>query len=370
MPETYFTVWTNVFRRDTSPPRIPPGERRSSGLGHHGHPAGTRVRRDGVATAGSDAKCAACLKRAAAAINYKARDFVERSVPSQPASASTSSSTRRGDYLERNLAAAGARGAARQIGLQGGANAHINLRTVISAADRQRLDAARTPGRGEGGDRGHAELEQHVWPLFASAIVAPSSAHLSARPGADAHRCAGGGRGGRTDRADGGRAVERALHDERANVAAAVRCAQAGGDYEPTLAENQRGRKRSMGSGTRFRRIAGLGASDMSQTYAIRDRGEAIEYLNDQQLRRRAARYHPRGGRDLRSGRGSTDDGSSIDAAKLVSSMTLFAEVARGLPAQVRSEDTTPGRSAEEIRRRRMAQGYPRCAHTRARLAL
>jgi hypothetical protein len=61
--------------------------------------------------------------------------------------------------------------------------------------------------------------------------------------------------------------------------------------------------------------------------------------------------------------------GSSIDAAKLVSSMTLFGRVARSL-------STSPGDShaafadlADEILTSAAAQGYPECGHTLNRLA-
>ena len=61
--------------------------------------------------------------------------------------------------------------------------------------------------------------------------------------------------------------------------------------------------------------------------------------------------------------------GSSIDAAKLVSSLTLFGRVARSL-------STSPGDShaafadlADEILTAAAAQGYPECGHTLNRLA-
>ena len=148
--------------------------------------------------------------------------------------------------------------------------------------------------------------------------------------------------------------------------------AQAGGEYETALAEIQSGRKRSHWIWYTFPQIAGLGASQMSQTYAIRDSGEAVQYLSEPLLRQRlleitrAAAAHIRAGARL-----DTLMGSPIDAAKLVSSMTLFAEVARSLPASVRSEDTDAlAVAAEEILGVAEAQGYPRCAHTLSRLAL
>jgi hypothetical protein len=57
--------------------------------------------------------------------------------------------------------------------------------------------------------------------------------------------------------------------------------------------------------------------------------------------------------------------GSSIDAAKLVSSMTLFGEVAGTLPAQSRTATTDSlADAAEAILAAAASQGYPRCQHT------
>jgi NADPH2:quinone reductase len=78
LPETFFTVWSNVFDRG----RLAPGETLlvqggTSGIGvtaiQMAKAMGNRV----FATAGSDEKCAACVKLGAAeAFNYKTRDFV------------------------------------------------------------------------------------------------------------------------------------------------------------------------------------------------------------------------------------------------------------------------------------------------------
>ena len=61
--------------------------------------------------------------------------------------------------------------------------------------------------------------------------------------------------------------------------------------------------------------------------------------------------------------------GSSIDAAKLVSSMTLFGEVARTLPGSGRTATTDAlANTAEAILAAAASQGYPRCDHTLRRL--
>jgi NADPH2:quinone reductase len=78
LPETFFTVWSNVYDRG----RLAPGETLlvqggSSGIGvtaiQMAKATGNRV----FATAGSEEKCAACVKLGAeAAFNYKTQDFV------------------------------------------------------------------------------------------------------------------------------------------------------------------------------------------------------------------------------------------------------------------------------------------------------
>jgi len=80
LPETFFTVWTNVFDRG----RLAPGESLlvhggSSGIGTTAIQLAAALGSTVYATAGSDEKCAACEELGAAkAINYKTEDFVSR----------------------------------------------------------------------------------------------------------------------------------------------------------------------------------------------------------------------------------------------------------------------------------------------------
>jgi uncharacterized protein (DUF1810 family) len=147
--------------------------------------------------------------------------------------------------------------------------------------------------------------------------------------------------------------------------------AQANGAWEAALAEITAGRKRGHWIWYTFPQIAGLGTSHMSQAYAIRDGDEAEEYLRDPVLSERlldisrAAADHLRNGVPL-----NTLMGSSIDAAKLVSSMTLFGEVARRLPARARTPATEAlADAADAILAAAASQGHPRCEHTMRRLA-
>ena len=79
LPETYFTVWANLFDRG----RLAPGETAlihggSSGIGVTAIQLAAEFGATAYVTAGSEEKCAACLRLgASAAINYRTQDFVE-----------------------------------------------------------------------------------------------------------------------------------------------------------------------------------------------------------------------------------------------------------------------------------------------------
>ena len=104
--------------------------------------------------------------------------------------------------------------------------------------------------------------------------------------------------------------------------------------------------------------------SEMSRVYGIAGAHEATEYLRDPTLRSRllaaataVVEAHRAGvplGRLM---------GSSIDAVKLVSSMTLFGAIAGGLQDRVLAD------VAEEILKAAEAEGYPRCDFTRRLLS-
>lgn len=175
LPETYFTVWTNLFQRA----RLRTGETvlvhgGSSGIGttaiQLAHAAGATV----YATAGSRDKCAACERLGAAqAINYQTMDFV------QAVSELTSGrgvdiilDIVGGDYLPRNIDCLAVEGRLVQIGLLGGAKSSVNL----SALMQKRLTLTGSTLRIRSvADKGAiaSELERHVWPLLAAGRVAP-----------------------------------------------------------------------------------------------------------------------------------------------------------------------------------------------------
>ena len=145
--------------------------------------------------------------------------------------------------------------------------------------------------------------------------------------------------------------------------------AQAEGVFESAYAEIEAGRKQSHWMWFVFPQIAGLGLSYMSQTYAIRDRAEAVAYLQHPVLAARLLAITIAASKQLRAGV-PVDRlmGSSIDAAKLVSSMTLFGQVAPSLATSEDDGNAKLGRLAEEIVAIAEKQGYARCRHTIDRL--
>ena len=146
--------------------------------------------------------------------------------------------------------------------------------------------------------------------------------------------------------------------------------AQAGGEFESALSEMKAGQKRTHWIWYVFPQLAGLGTSHMSQTYAIRDLEEAVAYLRHPVLGGRLLEITTAVAGQLRTGV-AVDRlmGSSIDAAKLVSSLTLFGRVARSLSASPGDPHAAFADLADEILTAAAAQGYPECGHTLNRLA-
>jgi uncharacterized protein (DUF1810 family) len=145
--------------------------------------------------------------------------------------------------------------------------------------------------------------------------------------------------------------------------------AQAGGEYETALGEMTSGRKRSHWIWYVFPQISGLGMSHMSQLYAIRDRDEAVAYLRHPVLFTRLLEITTAVAERVREGV-ALDRlmGSTIDATKLVSSLTLFGDVARALTQSPTDANAVLADLAEEVLIAGAAQGYPRCRHTLERL--
>lgn len=175
IPETYFTVWTNLFERG----RLQAGERTliHGGTGGIGTTAVQLARALGAtvfATAGSDEKCAACERLGAQhAINYRTRDFVEaiRELTGGEG-VDVVLDIMGGEYLQKNVDCLAMNGRLVQIGLQGGAKAQVNLATVMQRRLTITGSTLRPRTAAEKGAIAR-QLEAHVWPLLAARTVAP-----------------------------------------------------------------------------------------------------------------------------------------------------------------------------------------------------
>jgi NADPH:quinone reductase len=191
IPETYFTVWTNVFDRG----RLTRGEwllvhGGTSGIGSTAIQLADALGAVPIATAGSDEKCrAAAALGARHVINHKTTDFV--------AAVKEATAGRGvdvvldfigGSYAQRNIDCLARDGRLIQVGSMGGPTAEISLRTIFL----KRLTITgstlriRTPA--EKGAIARA-LEQHVWPLLEAGRVRPLvGATLPLAQAVEAHR--------------------------------------------------------------------------------------------------------------------------------------------------------------------------------------
>lgn len=191
IPETFFTVWTNVFERA----RLEKGETLlvhggTSGIGttaiQLGRAFGARV----LATCGSEAKCRAAEQLGAAkAIDYSKEDFVERTrAATNLRGADVILDIIGGEYVARNVDALAMNGRLVQIGLIGGSRAQINLNPVLQKRLTLTGSTLRSRTVEEKGAIARA-LEEHVWPLFASGAVRPIvDSRYPLADAAEAHR--------------------------------------------------------------------------------------------------------------------------------------------------------------------------------------
>jgi putative PIG3 family NAD(P)H quinone oxidoreductase len=191
IPETFFTVWTNVFERG----RLVAGESMlihggSSGIGvtaiQLARSFGARV----FATAGSDEKCKACEALGAhLAINYRTADFVAAvREATGGAGVNVVLDMVGGEYLQRNLDCLSMDGRLVQIGQLGGWKAHINMTPVLVKRLWITGSTLRARSVAEKGAIARA-VHQHVWPLLeAGTVRVPVHATFPLAQAAEAHR--------------------------------------------------------------------------------------------------------------------------------------------------------------------------------------
>lgn len=191
VPETFFTVWTNLFQRAG----LRAGEQvlihgGTSGIGTTAIQLARALGATVYATAGSRAKCEACLRLGAeVAIDYRTQDFVavvhERT---DGHGVDVILDIIGGEYLQRNLDCLAMNGRLVQIGLIGGARTQINLTPILQ----RRLTVTGSTLRARTVEEKGAlarDIEAHVWPLLASGVVAPVIDRVfPLTAAADAHR--------------------------------------------------------------------------------------------------------------------------------------------------------------------------------------
>jgi hypothetical protein len=122
------------------------------------------------------------------------------------------------------------------------------------------------------------------------------------------------------------------------------------------------------GSGTYFPKSKASGRSSTARTYALRDLGEARDYLRDPILRARYDEIVAAVSEQLARGINVEDlMGGRTDALKLVSSLTLFRAAAEQLGREDPVYASLAGRLAASLELT-SAQGYPACDFTLARI--
>lgn len=175
LPETFFTVWSNVFDRG----RLQEGETLlvqggSSGIGVTAIQLARARGATVVVTAGSDEKCAACLALGAHhAINYKTQDFVaevQRITGGKGVDVVLDMVA--GDYVAREVECLAEDGRLVIIAVQGGIQAGFNAALVL----RKRLvitGSTLRPRSVEFKGEIATALREQVWPLFSSGAVRP-----------------------------------------------------------------------------------------------------------------------------------------------------------------------------------------------------
>ena len=175
LPETFFTVWSNVFDRaqllKTESLLIHGG---SSGIGTTAIQLAKAFGADVIVTAGSAAKCQFCLDLGAdAAINYQQHDFVaEIKNITANKGVDVILDMIGGDYLPRNIQCMATDARLVQIALQNGMKAEINLLPIM--LKRLTLTGSTLRARDDNFKAKIAQkLYQKVWPLLASRKIKP-----------------------------------------------------------------------------------------------------------------------------------------------------------------------------------------------------
>ena len=175
LPETFFTVWQNVF----AIARLQPGETLlvqggASGIGVTAIQLAKALGSQVIVTAGSDLRCSACLALGADhAINYRTQDFAAETLRlTGGRGADVVLDMVAGEYLGRELACLAEDGRLAIIAVQGGTRSQIDAGLVL----RKRLTITGSTLRPRSVAYKTAlarELRERAWPLVEAGRVKP-----------------------------------------------------------------------------------------------------------------------------------------------------------------------------------------------------
>ncbi len=175
IPETFLTVWHNVFERG----RLKSGETLlvhggSSGIGTAAIQIAKQFGARVIVTAGSEDKCEACRKLGAdAAINYKTGDFVAATkAATGDKGADVILDMVGGDYIARNYEAAAVEGRIVQIAFQHGPKAEVNFTRLMLKRLHHTGSTLRSRSVADKGAITRA-VEDNALPLLASGKIKP-----------------------------------------------------------------------------------------------------------------------------------------------------------------------------------------------------
>ncbi len=175
LPETFFTVWSNVFERAG----LKEGEvflvhGGSSGIGTTAIQVAARLGARVITTAGSEEKCRVCVELGAErAVNYKEEDFVEAAKEfTEGKGVDVILDMVGGDYLPRNIKALAPDGRHVSIAFLGGSKAEINFMPVMLKRLTLTGSTLRPQTVERKGEIAQA-LRERIWPLIAAGEIKP-----------------------------------------------------------------------------------------------------------------------------------------------------------------------------------------------------
>jgi putative PIG3 family NAD(P)H quinone oxidoreductase len=175
VPESFFTVWTNVFERG----RLAPGEwllvhGGASGIGTTAIQLGRALGAHVLATAGGADKAALCARLGAErAIDYRSGNFADVAREATGGrGVDVILDIVGGSYLEANVESLATEGRLVVIGVLGGGRGTLNLGRMLAKRLTVTASTLRTRSVAEKG-RIAVALRERVWPLLESRAVAP-----------------------------------------------------------------------------------------------------------------------------------------------------------------------------------------------------